>query len=562
MILDAASFADVAGFCAEVCVIGAGPVGLVTARALERQGWRVLVLESGGRRHDPRVQALAKAEIVSPATHLAAEITVARRLGGTGNLWSGRCLPFDPVDFAARPWLGLEAWPIAAADLAPHAAAACAELGAGAPVWREALPGVTADDAFDFEALERWSNAPRIQNLHRAGLERSTTLLVALGATVTGFTYDAAGRIAGLELHLEGAGRGELAVPLVVLSAGGNESTRLLLAEQRRQPARFGGAGGPLGRTYMGHVNGQIADIVLTSRALHAGLDFHVDAHGNYVRRRLVPSVATQAAEGLSNVAFWPVVPAIADPSHRSGPLSAAFLALAAEPLGRWLIAEPIRRRHVGPPPYRYGAHLGNMLRDPWRTLGFAPRFLWQSKLATPRLPGLFLTNPARRYGLEYHAEHLPDPESRLTLAAATDRLGLPRLRIDLRFAEADAAAVVRAHGALEAWLLRNRLGRLVFRMPEAARAAAVLARARHGTHQLGTIPMGSSRQTAVVDRDCRSFDVENLYVVSSAVLPSSSQANPTFTAVQLGLRLAAKLAAGPGPPGRARPALHDPEAV
>ena len=45
------------------------------------------------------------------------------------------------------------------------------------------------------------------------------------------------------------------------------------------------------------------------------------------------------------------------------------------------------------------------------------------------RLPGFFLENPARRYGLEYHAEQLPDPESRLTLADKTDRLGLPRLR-------------------------------------------------------------------------------------------------------------------------------------
>ena len=128
--------------------------------------------------------------------------------------------------------------------------------------------------------------------------------------------------------------------------------------------------------------------------------------------------------------------------------------------------------------------------------------------MAQLRLPGFFLRNPARRYGLEYHAEHLPHPESRLTLGAATDRLGLPRLRIDLRFSEADAAAVVRAHDALEAWLSRNRLGRLDWRVPPEARAAAVLAAARHGNHQIGTIRMGADRRTAVVDGDCRSFDL------------------------------------------------------
>ena len=101
---------------------------------------------------------------------------------------------------------------------------------------------------------------------------------------------------------------------------------------------------------------------------------------------------------------------------------------------------------------------------------------------------------------------------------------------------------MVRAHDALEAWLIRNRLGRLVWRTLPEARAAAVLSSARHGNHQIGTIRMGSDPRTAVVDGDCRSFDLANLYVVSTAVLPTSGQANPTMIAVQLGQRLAERL--------------------
>ena len=550
MISDAPSLEDLAAFGAAVCVIGGGPIGIVTALAFADAGRRVLLLESGGRTPRPEAQALAAAEHFSEATHHAPEIAVVRRLGGASNLWGGRCLPFDPVDFRSRPWLGLGSWPIGADDLAAQEAAACAALAAGAPVWHAALPGVTADDAFGFESLERWSNVPRIQLLHRAALEERRDLLVVLGATATGLVLDG-GRVAAVELHLEGRGPGRLAVPEVVLAAGGTESTRLLLALQRRHPDLCGGADGPLGRFYMGHVNGQIADILLDSAALDAGLDFFQDGHGSYVRRRLVPSGASQERDRLPNVAFWPVVPPIADPSHRSGPLSAVFLALSAAPIGRRLIAEPIRLKHVGGPPYRRGAHLANLLRDPGRTLGFAPWFLWKTKRAQPRLPGLFLRNPARRYGLEYHAEQLPHPESRLVLGTATDRVGLPRLRIDLRFSDADAAGVVRAHDALAAWLRRNRLGRLAWRMPPEARAAAVLATAKHGSHQIGTIRMGSDRRSAVVDADCRSFDLPNLAVVSTAVLPTSGQANPTMTAIQLGLRLAA--ASAPAESGSSR---------
>ena len=545
MISEAPDFAALAAFDAQVCVIGGGPVGLGIALDLARRGQRVLLLESGGRAPRAEAQALSQAENLDPATHHAPEITVARRLGGASNLWGGRCLPFDPVDFAPRPWLSgpsgdLPAWPVGPAELEPWLGPACAWLAAGDPVFAEPLPGVAADPGFGFESLERWSNRPRIQELHWPALAAAPNLLVALGATVTGFEDADGGRIAAAAVHVEGRGRGRVAAPSFVLAAGGNESTRLLLAAQARTPGRFGDA---LGRSYMGHVNGTIADVVLENEGLHDGLDFHVDGHGSYVRRRLVPSPETQAAERLTNVAFWPVVPEVANPSHRSGPLSAVFLALSVGPLGRRLIAEPIRLKHVGPPPHDRLAHLGNLVRDLPRTVGFAPLFLWRNRVAKLRLPGFFLRNPARRYGLEYHAEQLPDPESRLTLSEATDRLGLPRLRIRLAFSEADAAAVLRAHDALDPWLRRNRLGRLEHRHPPAARAAAVLAEAKHGNHQIGTIRMGADRRAAVVDGDCRAFDAPNLFVVSTAVLPTSGQANPTLTAVQLGLRLAARLA-------------------
>jgi choline dehydrogenase-like flavoprotein len=70
-----------------------------------------------------------------------------------------------------------------------------------------------------------------------------------------------------------------------------------------------------------------------------------------------------------------------------------------------------------------------------------------------------------------------------------------------------------------------------------------VLAQARHGSHQIGTVRMASSRRVGVVDHDLRSFDSPNLFVVSAAVLPTSGQASPTLTVIALAVRLARTLA-------------------
>ena len=49
---------------------------------------------------------------------------------------------------------------------------------------------------------------------------------------------------------------------------------------------------------------------------------------------------------------------------------------------------------------------------------------------------------------------------------------------------------------------------------------------------------MSSSEQDGVVDSNCRVFGTNNLFVAGAAVFPSSSFANPTFTAMALANRL------------------------
>lgn len=57
--------------------------------------------------------------------------------------------------------------------------------------------------------------------------------------------------------------------------------------------------------------------------------------------------------------------------------------------------------------------------------------------------------------------------------------------------------------------------------------------------HQCGTCRFGDDPQTSVLDRNCRTHDIENLYVVDSSFFPSSAAVNPTLTIIANAIRVA-----------------------
>lgn len=527
----------------DICVVGAGPVGISLALELAERGRSVVLLESGGMGATAAAQRLSDADITDPLVHVPMAIAVQRSLGGTSNLWGGRCVPLDPVDFAPRPAIPHGGWPIAMKDVSPYLHQACRHIGCGAAVFECPLPGgAFADPDFRFDRIERWSAQPRFSVMYTRTLRDAAGIAVRLHATVTGLEFAADGRVSRILVHGPGDTRAAFTARAVVLAAGGLESTRLLLAARRADPGRFGGEDGPLGRYYMGHLYGVAAEMDLRSAEVDAGIDYFQDPAGTYIRRRFTPGAELQRRMGLTNASFWADSPLIRHPAHRNGVLSLAYLALSIPPVGRMIVAESIRQHYVGDQVRRL-PHVANVLRDLPRTTAFLPSFIYRRYLARPPMPGFFQRNAARRYAVRYHAEHLPNPQSRVTLSARCDAHGVPRLDIDLRYSAADVMPLIRTHACFADWLRRTGIGTMRWLVPEDARGDHILAQCYDGHHQIGTTRMGEDARTGVVDRDCRVFGSANLFVAGSSVFPTSGEANPTLTAVALAMRLAEHIA-------------------
>ncbi len=59
------------------------------------------------------------------------------------------------------------------------------------------------------------------------------------------------------------------------------------------------------------------------------------------------------------------------------------------------------------------------------------------------------------------------------------------------------------------------------------------------GGHHIGTARMSDDPKRGVVNPQCRTHDLDNLYIAGSAVFPTSGSANPTLTIVALAVRIA-----------------------
>lgn len=494
----------------------------------------MLVLDAGGKQPVPGSPDILAAEIAHAGAHDPTEIVAAAALGGSSHWWGGRCLAFDHVDF-----LG---WPISWNEMLPWWRRAAELVGVEAALRRPAPDKFAQLSQFDATTTETWAPTTILSHRWRRRLIDQNGPAILLHARVVSLSFSD-GAIETLDI-LAAGDRHRVNARRFVLACGGLGTIRLMLLAQRSDPRLFGGAGGPLGRGYMGHLSGSIADLVF--EAPQDVQAFNVFRTATCLaRRRIIPTAPAVECHPICNTAFWIENPAYGSAAHGSAAASARFLAAFAARImtGRGMQAGQSVMR----------PHLANVGRAPWTAavgLGEALAGLATARLSNQqRPPRGYLSTGGNGWRLVYHAEQKSDPENRISLAQGIDSAGLPKLRIDFRFSEEDTTAVVRAHDLLDRDLRNAGAGWL--RWTKGDRQELVMASARDGYHQMGGTVMGVRPGNSVVDRQCRVHGLRNLWIASSSVFPTSGQANPTLTIIALACRIAEQVALASSQPQR-----------
>jgi choline dehydrogenase-like flavoprotein len=509
---------------------------------LSDAGIDVLLLEAGGFKHDAKAQSLYRGTVLDPSLHNPLEAHRARRFGGTTNIWGGRLVPFDPIDFERRDWIAASGWPIGIEDIAPFYPQANELCDGGQfeysvagsfPVsGREMIRGFQGE-YFSADTIERFSMPTNFGRRYREPLAAAANLRVLLHANVMEIQLDEAGKtVVSLDIRTDQGKRLQVVAKKFVLGAGGLETVRLMLASNGVHKNGVGNDHDGVGRYYMAHLAGTIGTFAPAPGTGAVWNEYEIADHEVYCRRRLALRPEAQRKSRSGNFIARLHHTRISDPSHGSGVLSSFRL-------GRFAIPERFRTRLQEDVSSwtDLAHHTVNVLRDLPAIVGFAGHMLTKRLLAARKYPSVVIRPRSNRYSLDFHAEQEPNRVSQVRLSVTErDEFGMPRLEVDWRYTQQDVATITNSLALFAEDVARSGCGTYRFQPDEVENE--IRRYGAYGGHHLGTTRMGSDPLTSVVDANCRVHGLNNLYIAGGSVFATSSQANPTLTAVALALRL------------------------
>ncbi len=502
----------------DVCVIGAGAAGMTLVNELAQSGLSIGVVESGGFSFEIDTQNLYDFENVGiprkphPATRL-------RMYGGTTNHWDGRCGPFDATDFTEREWVPHSGWPISRDELEPfyvRAADYCdlktypfdAGVARGRMIPLPDLdPAVHQYHVWQFSAPTRFG--PKYRHLFNQG----DRIDLIYHANATELQVDPSGRtLTGVRVKTLDGKQGLVRAKRYCLCTGGIENARILLYSNSVLPQGVGNGNDLVGRFFMEHPRAKHPVVQLDGRERLSQTfnDYQWDKGHYLLGMKTTP--AFQRANKTLNSAYWFLPQYQAD-----SPLNA------------------LRRAA-----HREGGMMKTLENGLYALENSEDIYLhMRRKLLSPGAGEV-----AVAITLVTETEQAPNPDSRITLSEQRDRLGLPLSKIDWRLTELDQQNATSA--------IRSAAVELAKHFNVRVRMPGWLTDAEGGwqngfvdvSHHLGTTRMSASGTSGVVDANCRSHEVDNLYIAGSSVFATSSLINPTFTVVALAIRLADHLRA------------------
>ena len=502
----------------DLCIVGAGAVGLALAAQFLNSPWRVLVLESGSMSPDAVGDELNTVAAVG-LPHDGWRDGRVRCFGGTTRAWGGQLVPMRDSELAQRAWVPDSGWPLDLETLQPYYRRVEKFLRVEGPPYDSAVwqrLGLAAPD-FDSAGLcvrfSQWAALGRrnFALLWGSELRKSNNVTVLLDATVVAVNCIQEGsHCEMLDVRSRHGQRAALKAHRFVIACGGIETARLLLASN---PGGLGVANrsGLVGRCFQDHISYIAGEIEPASRRAVQHLFDPRYVGSTMFSVKLEPTDAAMRRRGwlnaMAHVAFE--IP---------------------DALGWMELRRVMRSLQAGRLQLPSLSESFAMLRGGSELIRLILARTLAKRRRSPDSGGIRLL---------VDTEQAPNIDSRVVLDTAVDALGMPRARLDWRITELEYKTLTEFARHVGAEFERLGLGKVRLAGPPDLARRNLPGAARDIFHHMGTTRMSHNERSGVTRPDLRAHDVDNLYIAGPSVFPTGGIANPTFTALALALRLA-----------------------
>jgi len=115
------------------------------------------------------------------------------------------------------------------------------------------------------------------------------------------------------------------------------------------------------------------------------------------------------------------------------------------------------------------------------------------------------------------------------------DRWGIPVLRFHWKWSDHEIKQVKHMHDTFEA-LIHEMGGTLMWKKPGPEQDYGIAPGGRI-IHELGGARMGTDGKSSVVNPQCQTWDVKNLFIADGGPFVSQADKNPTWTILALSMR-------------------------
>lgn len=495
---------------AEICVIGSGPGGAIPAVTLAELGHQVLVLEAGPAMNGGGITQLVRQVHTQSEVDLPPIGTV--QLGGSSNLWAGRVVSLDPIDFEHREWVDYSGWPISRSDL-PYDQASALLIGHGGRAPNDSTKPHGIDKPLAMEDVEakefRWAPQPfnARRYLQDAARRLGAHLRILVDAPVFALheRNDGGGIDSAIVRRRDGR-ECKVTAKIFILAAGGIETPRILLSPTNASTAGIGNGHDLVGRFLSTHPKADIATLTLSRRVA--------------TNHPLFSDTAISSGQRRFGLGFN------SDKQRRASLLNHCVQLSPVLEYRTSQLFETIKRSKAIKSPFIDTRRIAPGLLP---TLGlFAFESIGRVGRWQPR---------AKVFVVRGFLDQYPNPENRVRLSRTHNDLGIPTSEVSWTFTQSDRRSVIAFLGELDTALKRQGIGSIDFK-PLVSREGEWPLTGLH-SHFMGTTKMGANPHSGVVDLNCRVFGQSNLYVSGPSVFATYGYANPFLTIAALGLRLA-----------------------